>query len=273
MRAKVKLAIIALCLLVPAAAASAQSEKIIYTTTGEKFTGRIQKQDKKFITMKLKGGVARIPASIVKKITDLIAEAASIHSLVQQLDKTKKEVGPEVASLLRYQKRLEHDNFYLEHINQQCLNAHIQMAQQDEELTSQIEPKRARLNKLEQLISAHVSEVLIASWVIGFLAKPENLYDSGFEEFMGKLLSIRKHLDGIEPKCAVQDGQTYCLFPAPQGVVDISKYNVDPGEARKMLAHLLVPLVNDKFMPRFEYEMGKAAEGILELKKELWSLK
>ncbi len=90
----------------------------------------------------------------IKEVTGLIAEVASIHSLVQQLDKTKKEVEPEVDSLLRYQKELEHDNFHLEHIKQNVFNAYRQRQQEGEELASRIEKRKEKLNVLEQLVSA-----------------------------------------------------------------------------------------------------------------------
>ena len=75
MRRAFKLLEVLLFILIAAGTVLAQQgEKIVITTTGQKFKGTVTKQDDKFITMRIEGGTAKIPVSIVEKTIDVIEE-------------------------------------------------------------------------------------------------------------------------------------------------------------------------------------------------------
>lgn len=75
MKTTVLAALVGLCWLLGAVTAIAQDEKVIYTSDGEKYTGRVIKQDEKLLTVRIGGGTVTVPMSIVGRIVELIEEA------------------------------------------------------------------------------------------------------------------------------------------------------------------------------------------------------
>jgi hypothetical protein len=95
MRAKVVFLTVVLYALVVLMTAAYGGEKVVYTTDGEKYIGTIHSQDDKFITLKIKGGTARIPKSIIKKIVDYVEEA-HFQLLVVHNEKLAKRLHEEL---------------------------------------------------------------------------------------------------------------------------------------------------------------------------------
>jgi hypothetical protein len=94
MNTKVSFLTVAL-LLVLTAAAFAMDEKIIYTTTGEKYTGTILSRDDKFVSIRVKGSTVRIPVTIIDKINDYVDEA-KLQLLVVHDEKLAKRLHEEL---------------------------------------------------------------------------------------------------------------------------------------------------------------------------------
>jgi hypothetical protein len=84
-RLKVSFAVVVV-LFCCAAAAFAQQEKVIYTVTGEKYQGALHKRDAKFVELRIKGGIATIPVSAIKKMVDLVKEAKFQYLVVHDKD-------------------------------------------------------------------------------------------------------------------------------------------------------------------------------------------
>lgn len=97
MKIQIVLTAAVLFLLSFAATALGQQEKVIYTSDGDKYRGAVQKEDGKFIEIKIKGGIATIPVSAIERIVDVIQEAKLQYLVVHD-----KELGDRLHQELRY---------------------------------------------------------------------------------------------------------------------------------------------------------------------------
>jgi len=97
--------------------------------------------------------------------------------------------------------------------------------------------------------------------------------DYDFDQIVKLMLGIRQFRLGIGPKRVTDaKGKVVCECQAPTFSIPTSKYGASTEEAEQRLALCLVPLVKEKFVPKFEYESAQIAQRMVELHKKLLDL-
>ena len=141
------------------------------------------------------------------------------------------------------------------------------------ELDAQLEPRRAELTQLKELISGYALDLYVCRLVLGFLSATDLLNNYDFDQIAKLLLALRQVRLGVEPMRMVDaEGNVVCQCPVPRQYIPFNQYGVTIDKAKEKLALYLVPLVKDKFVPKFEYEAAQVAQTTLEIHKELLDL-
>jgi len=67
--------LLAILLCLPALAQGKRARKVVYTTLGQKFTGKILNETDKIVRMRIEGGIVTIPVSVIERRADLVKES------------------------------------------------------------------------------------------------------------------------------------------------------------------------------------------------------
>ena len=141
------------------------------------------------------------------------------------------------------------------------------------ELDAQLEPRRVELTQLKELISGYALDLHVCWLVLGFLSATDLLNDYDFDQIAKLILAMRQSRLGVAPMRVVDaKGNVVCQCPVPRQYIPFNQYGVTIAKAKEKLALYLVPLVKDKFVPKFEYEAAQIAQTTLELHKQLLDL-
>ena len=87
---------------------------------------------------------------------------------------------------------------------------------------------------------------------------PSNLSEYDLDRLVNLLIALRQKRLGIEPRRVTDaNGEVICecLIPKICGNIKVSDSDIDG--IRATFAHLLTPMVKDKFISRFEYDMAE----------------
>jgi hypothetical protein len=116
----------------------------------------------------------------------------------------------------------------------------------------------------------HAEDSFTAWLILAFLGDQEVISDYGFERLVEIMNGIRLARLGKKPKQVLDAaGNVICDCHVPRPYTPVKEYGVAMKEARERLAKYLVPLVEDKFVPRFEYEQAKLTQAITEMYTQL----
>ena len=88
---------------------------------------------------------------------------------------------------------------------------------------------------------------------------PSNLSEYDLDRLVSLLITLRQQRLGIEPRRVTgANGEVVCecLMPKIYGNIKVSDSDIDG--IRATFAHLLTPMVKDKFISRFEYDMAES---------------
>lgn len=206
-------------------------------------------------------GNASLNQEEIDEVSRQIAAIGSLVVLIKQLEQKRDELQPQVDQLAEEKKVFSSHLEQLKHENVKAFNSLSEREQEEGELDARLEAKRAKLAELEQIVSGYIHDIRNAWAIIGFLASPEDVNNADFDEFVGLMVYLRQSRLGIGPQ-QIKDGngKVICECKVPKAYIDLGKYGKDVEEARRRLALLLVPLVKDKFMPRWEYDSAQLAQ-------------
>lgn len=125
-------------------------------------------------------------------------------------------------------------------------------------LNNELESKRSELQDLERLTDQRTHNFYVSRLILDFLGAPDTLNNSDFDRLVSLMISLRQKRLGIEPKRVTDaNGEVICecLIPEIYGNIKVSDSDIDG--IRGTFAHFLTPLVKDKFISRFDYDMAE----------------
>ena len=216
-----------------------------------------------------KEGLSEEETGIISKC---IADTASLVSYNKVLRKEKKDLEEYIPVLKEDAHNLEMANIGFHKHNDQLASHTYTMVEKGKTLDKQLKETKWQLSELKSIIN-HNAEDIYTGWVVlAFLHNPESISDYNFDRLAGTINGVRMARLGQKPKQAVDaEGNVICECHVPLPYTPFSDYGVAMDEAREKLAKYLVPLVSDKFVPRFEYEQAKLTQAIMGLYKQMAS--
>ena len=126
------------------------------------------------------------------------------------------------------------------------------------ELSTQLKPQRVELEELKQTALQYKKNLYRSHLILDFLFAPKVISDYDIDRLVSFMIGLRQKRLGFGPKQVIDpDGKMVCECQVPRiyGNTRIDESNID--EARGVFAHLLTPLVKDKFVSKIDYEIAE----------------
>jgi len=204
------------------------------------------------------------------KISKCIANTASLVSYNNGLRKEKEELEEHIPLLKEDKHNLELANTALQKHNDQLASHVYAVMEEKKVLEKQLEETKVQLGELK-IVKYQYAEDIYTGWlVLAVLHNPEIINDSDIDWFAGTINGVRMARLGKKPKQAVDsEGNVICQCHVPVTHIPLEDCGAAMDKARERLAKYLVPLVGDKFIPKFEYEQKKLMNEINAIYKQL----
>ena len=194
----------------------------------------------------------------IEDIENLINHAGSLSIVVKNLKHEKDVLETEVDKLSQRKQ------VYIENMKElsgsfERLEKSVSENKQNLKLlNNELESKRSELRELERLTDQRTHNFYVSRLILDFLGAPDTLNDFDFDRLVSLMITLRQKRLGIEPKRVTgANGEVICecLIPKIYGNIKVSDSDIDG--IRGVLAHLLTPMVKDKFISRFDYDMAE----------------
>jgi transposase len=192
-----------------------------------------------------------------KKVSGDIDHAGSLIAYIKQHEFEKAELETEINKLTIKHQEIETSNTALEMMKSD-LTASIQdKTEVEKEISDVLYGETNKLAEVGKIISCHVDLIGITRLLLTFLTTSDKLSGSDIEELTRMIIFIRQARLGITPdKCKFIDGSYIyeCKLPSSYFATSLRyPYSIDM--ARKKLATIITPLIQNEFMPRFEWDI------------------
>jgi transposase len=197
----------------------------------------------------------------IKKVSSDIVQAGSLTAYIKQHESEKAELETKVNQLSAKHQELEASNTAL-CMTKSYLTEFIQVKNQEADVIfHELQMKTTKLAEVEHFISGYADIVGLTNQILGFLISAEEPTDDDIEQLTRMFIFIRQARLGMTPdKYKYIDGGFIYEFPIPPSFFMPGKFPVDIDTARKHLATILVPLVQNKFMPKWEWDSKQLQE-------------
>lgn len=197
----------------------------------------------------------------IDKLSGQISGAGSLAVVIKQLEQERDEVKAEVDQLVQEKSHYAHSVDQLKALNGKVFDSLAAKGQEDLRLDAEIQSKTKELDGLNQTMAKMAPmarDMYIAQLILAFLAAPNALSDSGLNDLVSLMVALRQIRLGVGAK-QVKDasGEVICECQIPEIYHKVELDSVDINLAREQLALCLVPLVKDKFVSKFDYEMAE----------------
>ena len=206
-------------------------------------------------------------------ISKEIAKVGSLTVLRENLEKQKKELESDCAQLSQQQKELTGYVNGLTGIYRKLSGEILGQTNQRSELNTRLKTKKAELSQFEKVASTCAADLYACQLILGFLTAPDLLNNYNFDQLTRLILALREiRLGGAPMRVTDAEGNIVCQCPVPTQYIPLNQYGVNVDQAREKLALYLVPLVQDKFVSKLEYDAAQVSLAISETNKILLDL-
>jgi len=206
----------------------------------------------------------------IEKVSKLIAKTGLLATCIKSLEEEKETLAEHILQLKEDTYKNEMANIGSQKLFNQLAPQVLTKAEERRTLNSQLKEIRLQLSELKIIKHKHAEDIFTAWLILAFLENQEAVSDYDFDWLVEIMNGIRLVRLGKKPKQAFDaEGKVICECHVPMPYTPVKEYSIAVKEARQRLARYLVPLVEDKFVPRFEYEQAKLTRAIMEMYKQL----
>jgi len=192
----------------------------------------------------------------VDDLSKQIAAAGSLLAVTKQLKEKRDCLESEVGQLGQEKDALASSVEKLGNVNQKLCNSIFEKGQEKEQLDIEIETRTPLVSELGQTMSLMADDMYVAHLIITFLFNPNRLSSNDLDHLVALMVGLRQNRLSIDPKQVKDaDGNIICQCQIPAIHSSLDADNIDIDKVREQLAFYLMPLVKDKFVPRWDYEV------------------
>jgi len=192
-----------------------------------------------------------LPETEIKNLRNKIIAIGSLAKATKQLE-------DELNNLVIYQQHYSDEVSKLAESREQTKIAIIGKAQARDKLDSELDTKRAELASVKQKVADYLDNLYVSHLMIDFLFTTNGLGNSELDRLVSMMIALRQKRLGIGPKQVTDaNGQIVCQCQIPSITIDFESHDVEINRAREAFAHYLAPLVRDKFVTRFEFDLAE----------------
>jgi hypothetical protein len=193
----------------------------------------------------------------VKELSKKIAATGYLSVAISQQEVESKKLSSELENL---SQKMDQTKKTLEEINGEYAKVKHALDSRRHELekvNNDYNWVNAELSKMSEIIPHVNCSMTLAKILLGFLTDPQKLSSYDLDRFVKLMMSIRQVRLGHGPNRVTDaEGKVICQCEVPiiYWDFDKDKYKADPDSARQFLADLILPLVQDRFVPKSVYE-------------------
>jgi chromosome segregation ATPase len=193
----------------------------------------------------------------IAEIRKSIIKTGSIYKLLEKLDKRKNIMESAIKDLQTKIVAVNNTLSKARLSNQDSINSVADMRLEKDSLNNQLQVKTRELSRLDSEISEKSEDLYMSQLIIDFLLSPKDFSNRDLDRLTGLLITLRQRRLGITPgKVTDKNGNVICecIVPKLYDYFNIDEVNTD--HAREVFAYYLTPLVRDKFVTRFEFDLA-----------------
>lgn len=193
----------------------------------------------------------------IAEIRKSIIKTGSIYKLLEKLDKRKNIMESAIKDLQTKIVAVNNTLSKARLSNQDSINSVADMRLEKDSLNNQLQVKTRELSRLDSEISEKSEDLYMSQLIIDFLLSPKDFSNRDLDRLTGLLIALRQRRLGITPgKVTDKNGNVICecIVPKLYDYFNIDEVNTD--HAREVFAYYLTPLVRDKFVTRFEFDLA-----------------
>jgi len=199
----------------------------------------------------------------IEHLSARIYNAGSLVNVSNQLKKEKEGLQSEVDRLAQKKQALATGINAMKNTDESLRTSIPRNKQELDRLNTELNSKRLELEELQQTASQLTQNLYVSRLIIDFLFAPESISDYDLDRLVSLMIGLRQKRLGIGPKRLKDpNGKVVCECQVPRIYGDIRMDESDIDEVRGKFAHLLTPLVKDKFISKFDYEMRESRHKI-----------
>jgi hypothetical protein len=199
----------------------------------------------------------------IEHLSARIYSAGSLVNVINQLEKKKKGLQSAVHRLAQEKQTIATSINELKNIDDNLGTSILQNKFRLGMLNTELDSKRLELEKLQQTASQLTQNLYISHLIIGFMFDPKSISDYDLDRLVSRMIGLRQKRLGIGPKQVKDhDGKVICECQVPRIYGGIRMDESDIDKARENFAYLLAPLMKDKFISKFDYEMRETRHKI-----------
>ncbi len=197
-----------------------------------------------------------------QRLCEQIRDTGSIIVVTKQLEQKRDKVKSEVGRLL-----VDKDD-YLKGIKQlktsetALTNSVTSAAKKTRELDTETKSGQVQLRRLKNEISGKTSDLFICHLILNFLFDHERLTTEDFDRLVSIMLTLRQERLDINPR-ATAAGAIIYKHELPRIYTDFWAQKPNVNAIREAFAFLLTPLLKDKLVSKYEYDMAKSGYEVI----------
>jgi len=201
----------------------------------------------------------RLTTKQQEKIRSEITRVASITKEINQLEQKQSSLELEISHLVARRKAYTESVEKLRQSESDLSRSTFRLANMKGELDSELASATVRLNDINKELDERVENFYITHLILHFLFDPQSVTNEDFDVLVNIMNIIRNNRLGMQPRQSAASRLTIKYkgrLPSVYRKFDEHKVNIDI--ARKVIAYILVPLVKDEIVSRYDDNMLKA---------------
>ena len=194
-----------------------------------------------------------------EKIRSEITGVASITNEINQLEQKKNNLELETSRLIEMTRAYTESVDKLNQTEDDVSRSIFRLSSMKEKLVSEVAAVIARLNDMNKELDERIENFYITHLIIDFLFDPQRVTNEDFDVLVNSMTIIRDNRLSMQPRqSAISRLAMKYKGRLPSVYRNFDKHKVNLDLARKALAYLLIPLVKDEMVARYDYDMLKA---------------
>ncbi|MFC2000959.1 hypothetical protein ACFLUZ_00445 [Chloroflexota bacterium] len=197
-----------------------------------------------------------------QRLCEQMRDTGSILVVTKQLEQKRDKVKSEVGRLI-----LEKDT-YLKGIKQLKTSETaitknvVAKAKKTIELDGEIKSEQLQLQRLKKEISEKTNDLYICHLILDFLFDLERLTAEDLDRLVSMMLTLRQERLDINPRLTMAGAIIY-KHELPRIYTDVKALKPNVNAIREAFVFLLAPLLKDKLVSKYEYDMAKSGYEVI----------
>jgi predicted nucleic acid-binding Zn-ribbon protein len=194
----------------------------------------------------------------IERLREQISATGSLIIVMTQLKQKKNSLQSEIDDLSDYVQHYTREIEQLAHTREQLEISIHHKKDERGKLETEIESKGTELAEVKREITEKTESLYISHLVIDFLLNPVGITNYDLDRLVEMMIALRQKRLSIEPKQVLDaSGKVVCRCQVPRISTDLKAHDIDVNHARETFALLISPLVRDKMVSRFEYDLAE----------------